>query len=84
MDPHIDRNFHELMTDRFGEAYTSISETHRGPGSKFMADFESVKKDFGAGGNDCEDRIGLKMDAPDSEYYDSAQRDVILSRYHHR
>jgi hypothetical protein len=73
------------MTDRFGEAYTSISGTQRGPGSKFMADFESVKKDFGARGNDdFRDRIGLKMDAPNSEYYDSAQRDVILTRYHHR
>jgi hypothetical protein len=50
-----------------------------------MADFESVKKDFGARGNDdFRDRIGLKMDAPNSEYYDSAQRDVILTRYHHR
>lgn len=72
------------MTDRFGEAYTSISETHRGPGSKFMAEFESAKKDFGAGGNDFEDRVALTMDSPKSEYYDSDDRSVILTRYHHR
>jgi hypothetical protein len=76
---YIDRNFHELMTDRFGEAYTSVSEANRGPGSTFMGDFEIAKKDFGSGHD--EHTISLRMDdAPDSEYYDSDERRVILTR----
>jgi hypothetical protein len=77
---YIDRNFHELMTDRFGKAYTSISESDRGPGSRFMDTFESAKKDFGSTPYDGEGQVYLKMEVADSEYYDSDERRVLLSR----
>ncbi|OAA77585.1 Hsp70 family protein [Akanthomyces lecanii RCEF 1005] len=42
----VDRNFRQLMADRFGEAFTSLDSEMTGPGSAFMNQLEQRKKDF--------------------------------------
>ena len=34
------------MRDRYGKAFSSLPATKIGPGSKFMEDFETIKRDF--------------------------------------
>ena len=46
----MDRNFHDLLTRRYGKSFTSLPISRRGPGSRLMRDFESSKKDFGSAG----------------------------------
>ena len=41
---------HELLTERYGDAFQSLPISKRGPGSRFMSDFEAAKKDFGSAG----------------------------------
>ncbi|CAG9945212.1 unnamed protein product [Clonostachys rosea f. rosea IK726] len=42
----VDRNLFGLMEERFGAAFTSLEKEQIGPGSSFMDQFESKKKDF--------------------------------------
>ncbi|KAL2156293.1 hypothetical protein VTH82DRAFT_1038 [Thermothelomyces myriococcoides] len=87
---YIDRNFLELMADRFGPAFESMPLRRRGPGSEFMASFEKAKQNFGTSdqyyGTDDEDtesyEIGpIHMEGEfDEEQYDPEQGAVILSR----
>ncbi|XWX00793.1 hypothetical protein V2A60_008814 [Cordyceps javanica] len=43
---YIDRNLHQLLAKRFGDAFTSLGMDFIGPGSAFMDRFEAIKKDF--------------------------------------
>lgn len=43
----MDRNFHSLMHRRFGEAFARLPVAVTGPESKFMREFEGIKKEFG-------------------------------------
>jgi len=43
---YVDRNLHALLAERYENSFLSLPITKRGPGSKFMKDFESIKKDF--------------------------------------
>lgn len=43
----VDRNFHSLMHRRFGEAFAMLPIAVTGPESKFMREFEGIKKEFG-------------------------------------
>ncbi|KAF2102746.1 actin-like ATPase domain-containing protein [Rhizodiscina lignyota] len=45
---HIDRRFHQWMSDTFGAAFDSVPFPKKGPGSKFMREFESIKVNFGS------------------------------------
>ncbi|ERF72261.1 hypothetical protein EPUS_02148 [Endocarpon pusillum Z07020] len=42
----VDRALHKLMRDRYGKAFSSLPAMKIGPGSKFMEDFETIKRDF--------------------------------------
>ncbi|KAF2462663.1 uncharacterized protein BDR25DRAFT_320566 [Lindgomyces ingoldianus] len=43
---YVDRNLYRLLTERYGSAFTSLPPERTGPGSRFMQQFESKKKNF--------------------------------------
>ncbi len=80
----IDRSFHALMRRRFGEAFSSLPSAKKGPGSKFMREFEGIKKDFSESNFETHS-ISLRMpnldrDTVDSSVYDYDQEEIKLSR----
>ncbi|KAK3070302.1 hypothetical protein LTR53_010703 [Teratosphaeriaceae sp. CCFEE 6253] len=79
---YIDRNLHELMRQRFGSAFDEIEMRRKGPGSRFMNAFESVKRGFGAQGDSLVKEIGpLNMKGVgSSQYYDDEEGMVRLTR----
>ncbi len=71
---------HALLSKRFGMAFDDLPWAQKGPGSKFMTCFEMVKRDFGLNDDrDARELSPLKLDIPDSEYYDSEERIVKLT-----
>jgi len=72
---YIDRLFLQWMANTFGEAFTRIPFERRGPGSKFMQEFEFCKRDFGLDGDVLEEkRVQLPMiGVEDSEHYDAEE-----------
>lgn len=84
---YVDRNLLKLLSERFGEAFTSLPPEEIGPGSNFMDSFESKKKDFKlknlATRRDA--RVQLFMPrlkrTPDLErYYERRSHSVLLSK----
>jgi hypothetical protein len=78
----IDRNFHVLMGHRFGEAFSTLSIAKKGPGSKFMREFEGIKKDFSLNSYETHS-ISLKMPGLDGQGMDPSiydGEDINLSR----
>ncbi|XWW96770.1 hypothetical protein V2A60_004750 [Cordyceps javanica] len=81
----IDRNFFKLMSDRFGEAFTSLEPGLIGPGSAFMNQFEQRKKDFSR--NDSSRRAfrlslrmhKLKCSHAMDKYYERSSSSVLLT-----
>jgi hypothetical protein len=77
---YIDRNFHALLSKRFGSAFDDLSFGQKGPGGKLMNAFQVFKRDFGRTDNADEREIGpINLDVPESEYYDPDDRMVLLS-----
>lgn len=78
---YIDRNLHSLLSRRFGAPFDNLPFSKKGPGSKFMISFETHKRDFGR--HDDDDGIrelnDLKLDIPDSEFYDEEEQVVKLT-----
>lgn len=81
---YIDRNLHELMTKRFGQAFSSLPPDRIGPGSRFMLAFESRKQQFSLANTRKTYKLPLMM--PDLEEtphivtgYDRKYKDVILT-----
>jgi hypothetical protein len=83
---YIDRNLHKLLAQRFGKAFSSLPPERIGPGSRFMNEFESKKRDFagsrGRGGRD----IKLQLIIPEFiegkgnvPGYDKGYAEVVLS-----
>lgn len=73
------------MTDRFGEAFTSLGPEHIGPGSTFMDHFEQRKKDFGhTTANRRAHRIplfmpALKHSSNTEKFYEKRSSSVLLT-----
>lgn len=61
------------MTERFGDAFTSIPAKRKGPKSDFMEAFEKVKRDFTGKANDSSEYwLPLRLPrAEDNESYES-------------
>lgn len=78
----MDRNLHELMRQRFGSAFDEIEMRRKGPGSRFMNAWESVKRGFGAQGDSMVKEIGpLNMKGVESsQFYDDEEGMVRLTR----
>jgi len=69
-----------LLSARFKEAFDNVPVAQKGPGSKFMACFESLKRDFVY--NDdrgMRELSPLNLKIPSSDYYDEEERMVLLS-----
>lgn len=79
----IDRNLEQLMRERFGMAYDEIDMRRKGPGSRFMSSWESVKLSFGDTSDDRVQEIGpLNMrNVPESPWYNAVESMVLLTRY---
>jgi hypothetical protein len=77
----VDRNFHQLMSARFGDAFDSLPVKRKGPGSEFMKKFDSVKRDFGYSNEPTTYELPLKMSVsnPNPEHFDEEESVVILS-----
>lgn len=77
---YIDRNFHSLLSKRFGSAFDDLPFCQTGPGSRFMAAFEALKRDFGRNDEREVGEVGpLNLGISDCEYYDEEDRIVLLT-----
>ncbi|KAL4789394.1 actin-like ATPase domain-containing protein [Aspergillus venezuelensis] len=77
----IDRNFYNLMSDRFGDSFHELPSKRKGPGSEFMKKFELIKRDFGCSDEETTFELPLNMniDGPDARYFDDEERLVLVS-----
>ncbi|KAL3461817.1 hypothetical protein BJX64DRAFT_260157 [Aspergillus heterothallicus] len=77
----VDRNFYNLMSERFGEAFDKLPNKRKSPGGEFMRRFESIKRDFGTSDENTTYELPLNMSAPDADpkYFDDEERLVIIS-----
>lgn len=83
----IDRNLYKLLSERFGDAFTSMGPEHTGPGSPFMDLFELKKRDFSRK-NPSQRPIRLSLLMPDlspnmpdlAKYYDARFSWVLLTK----
>lgn len=68
------------MIQKFGDGYESLPMTKRGPGSKFMASFESAKRNFRGSSNDNTSEIGPLILDVVSPLYDDDEMAVKLPK----
>jgi hypothetical protein len=69
------------MSQRFGRSFDILSPAKRGPGSRFMQSFETVKRDFGARKDDRLHEIGpLRLKSDNWYHYDEDEGMVKLSK----
>ncbi|PLB48506.1 actin-like ATPase domain-containing protein [Aspergillus steynii IBT 23096] len=79
----VDRNFYNLMLERFGRDFETLPMKRKGPGSEFMNKFDIIKRDF----TDPEDaeilELPLNMTMSklklDPEYFDGDERQVLVT-----
>ncbi|KAH7135278.1 hypothetical protein B0J11DRAFT_156863 [Dendryphion nanum] len=78
---YIDRAFHRWMSEKFKKQFDDLSFEKRGPGSRFMKDFENHKHDFGYTDNlDHVYEIYLVMPGVStSEFYDDEESTVQIN-----
>ena len=68
------------MVANFGDAFTSVPMSKRGPGSRFMDAFESAKRNFDNSTARRKIKIWpIVMDVADSTYYDKDEATVYLT-----
>ena len=74
----LDRNFYNLMSERFGPAFDDLPTKKKGPGY-----FEVLKRNFGHDNEDTTHEIELPMRSleVDPQYYDYDEQSVIISEY---
>lgn len=83
---YIDRNFHKLLAERFGKAFTSLGADDIGPGSDLMDNFERFKKDFSGTppSSSLPQMLRLRMplleETPElKEFYDMRTSSILLT-----
>jgi hypothetical protein len=71
------------MSSTFGEKFDSLPFAVRGPGSRFMKEFELIKRDFGTSSRLHDTfEVQLGMDGlEESENYDPDMRNVMFTTY---
>ena len=70
------------MGAHFGFAFYNLDIKKKGPGSKLMKEFEGLKRDFGRDPNVRDFRIDFHLKGVgDSNYYDAAAPEIIISRF---
>ncbi|CAG8261106.1 unnamed protein product [Penicillium salamii] len=78
---YIDREFYKWMSKKFGKAFDSMNADKKRPGSRFMKEFESHKRDFGSS-SDPKKRLEIELVIPgakDSDIYEVDNSVVILT-----
>jgi hypothetical protein len=78
----IDREFIRRMPNTFGTAFNKLRVEKVGPGSRFMGDFESPKRDFGHA-VDLDKKYYINLVMPgvsDSATYEVEESNVVLTR----
>ncbi|KAF5704859.1 Hsp70 family heat shock protein [Fusarium globosum] len=75
----IDRAFHRLMEERFGSSFSSLSYQKTGAGSKFMTQFESIKRHFGVSKLAKRHLIDLNLGCADSQWYRGDENEVVIT-----
>ncbi|GFG22579.1 heat shock 70 kDa protein 12A [Aspergillus udagawae] len=77
----VDRNLYQLMSERFGDAFDDLPMKLKGPGSRFMKAFESIKRDFGYSDEENVFELPLNMKLTDAnpEHFNDDERLVLLS-----
>ena len=79
----IDREFLLWMSKKFGSAFDKLPYKKTGPGSQFMKDFESHKRDFGSASY-FDDEYDVTLVIPGAEgsiNYDEDEKLVKFSMY---
>ncbi|KAF2131051.1 hsp70-like protein [Dothidotthia symphoricarpi CBS 119687] len=79
---YIDREFHRWMSQTFGRKFDQLKFEKKGPGSRFMKEFECHKRDFGYSDNLLDQLYELNLVIPqaeDSEFYDGDESVVKLN-----
>lgn len=66
------------METWFGTAFTNLPTGKRHVNSKFMKQFELVKREFNGSGSFQTHRLGLKMNPQASEHYDYDEDEILL------
>ncbi|KAF5861274.1 hypothetical protein ETB97_000466 [Aspergillus alliaceus] len=76
----VDRNFYKLMSDRFGDAFNNLPMRRKSPGSEFMKQFETIKRDFGSSDESTTFELPLNMTVsdPDPKHFDNEERMRII------
>jgi hypothetical protein len=68
------------MSRRFGKSFDDLPFSQKGPGSRFMTEFETQKKSFGSSDDRENCQIGpIRLDVPGSKYFDEDDRSVVLT-----
>jgi hypothetical protein len=77
----IDREFHDWMNEKFGSNFrTGVKPEKKAPGSKFMREFETAKRDFGPRNAGQSFEMSLVIPgAEDSKYYNVEESVVKVS-----
>lgn len=74
----IDRALHELMTLKYGTAFSAKDRMEINHGSQFMKEFESIKRRFT--GKKPEYKLTLIMDLENAQGYDRKSGKITLTR----
>lgn len=79
---YIDRQFHLWLASRFGPYFEKeLDYKKKGPGSRLMKEFESLKRDFGGSRNRQDTyEVPLNMKHPDCDNFDSDEAIVKFTR----
>jgi molecular chaperone DnaK (HSP70) len=78
---YIDRQFHLWMSSRFGADFDNLPFEKKGPGSRFMKEFEDHKRNFGTARAEEEYELTLFMpQRHNSHNYDSDEGMVKFTR----
>ncbi|EEP75420.1 conserved hypothetical protein [Uncinocarpus reesii 1704] len=77
----VDRNFYNLMSNRFGECFDNLPPKKKGPGSEFMNKFEIIKLDFGNDTDGTTHELPLRMEVIETNpaHYDDEECLVMIN-----
>ncbi|KAF9767662.1 hypothetical protein IL306_015139 [Fusarium sp. DS 682] len=67
------------MEERFGDVFSSLPYEKTDAGSKFMTQFESIKRDFGVSKRSRQYLLDLNLKCPDSRWYHSEENEVVIT-----
>lgn len=82
----IDRALVNMLQEEIGEPFVKLPQSKTGPGSRFMEEFELIKKDFD--GAELEKKFNLPLTAlsdplrlsdPDTQRYDFVDCEIIIT-----